>query len=142
MAHGIHRNWRRVLYVVALSYESCFGSTNCAAQVLSAEQIASFHRDGYIYTKELLPMERIDALASAVKEMAEANPQQHAGGYFSLLQSGGIFLPIPHSTASSNAYQDVAIHSILPAAVAELMQLDAERGDNLRLLRCVRQLNF
>lgn len=137
MAPRIRRNWRRILYVIVLAFESGFRFTICTAQVLSAEQIASFHRDGYLYTKGLLPIEIIDALAAAVKEVAKLNPQQHAGGYFSLLQSGGIFLPNPNSTSSGNIYQDVAIHSTLPTAVAELMKLDAKRGDNLRLLRYV-----
>jgi Phytanoyl-CoA dioxygenase (PhyH) len=138
MAKGVQRNWRRILFAIALSFESGFVPIVSAAQVLSADQIASFHRDGYLFTKGLLPMDRIDTLAAAVKEVTKANPQQHAGGYFSLLQSGGIFLPHPNSTTSSNVYQDVAIHSSLPSAVAELMQLDAERGDNLRLLRFVK----
>jgi hypothetical protein len=120
--------------------------------VLSKDQIASYARDGYLYTKGLLSRDVIDDLSMAVHEAVLANPQ-HPGGYFSLLQSGGIFLnknenypssPSSNSSttrannsSSNNIYRQVAIQSIIPNAVAELMQLNLERGDNLRLLRYV-----
>jgi hypothetical protein len=118
--------------------------------VLSKDQIASYARDGYLYTKGLLSRDVIDDLSMAVHEAVLANPQ-HPGGYFSLLQSGGIFLNqnknenypsspssnSPTTRANNNIYREVAIQSIIPNAVAELMQLNMERGDNLRLLRYV-----
>jgi hypothetical protein len=137
MVRGTNRNWRKQLVLLALFFYKN-SSYTVGAQVLSAEQIASFHRNGFLYTKGLLPSDRIDALAAAVNEATRSKSQQNSGVYFSLLQAGGIFLPNPpNSTASANVYRDVAIHSILPSAVAELMQLDSERGDNLRLLRYV-----
>ena len=106
------------------------------AKVLSAEQTADYQRDGYLYAPAgLLSTEQIDALAAAVQDIARSNsPLSSPGTYFSLLQSGGIFLPL---NGTRHIYRDVALHSVLPMAVAELMQLDAERGDNLRLLRYV-----
>ena len=115
-------------------------------KILTREQIESYHNDGYLYVKGgILPSELVNELAAAVQTTAiiASKRSQSSGGYFSVLQSNNIFLPSSTTTAISNhsqtnhVYRKVAMDSLLPKAVAELMDLNAGNGDNIRYLRYV-----
>ena len=121
-------------------------------KVLTREQIESYHNDGYLYIKAgLLSADLLNELATAVQNTAMiAYQKKHSsGGYFSLLQSNNIFLPSSSSSSStstdlnhtthptSHVYRNVVMDSVVTKAVAELMNLNATRGDTLRCLRYV-----
>lgn len=109
----------------------CICRTKTAeAVVLSEEQIATFERDGYVLVKGLLLNKHVNDLAEAVATAAAASPKQP--GYFSSVHFGAIF----SSNNTAAAYREVALYSQLPAAVAQLMKLNAEH-ENIRVLRYV-----
>jgi hypothetical protein len=128
-------------------------TTDNNIKVLTREQIESYHNDGYLYIKGgLFTSDLLNELATAVKNAAIlASKKKHSsGGYFSLLQSNNIFLPSFASTdrtdqchnnntssPTNHVYRKVVMDSILPKAVAELMNLNPTSGDNLRCLRYV-----
>jgi hypothetical protein len=101
-----------------------------AAVVLTEEQIAAFERDGYLVAKGLLDITTVNDLAAAVAA-EEAKSSSKQPGYFSVVQSGVIFLE-----ENATAFRQAALYSQLPQAVAQLMKLN-EKQENLRVLRYV-----
>lgn len=103
------------------------------SSLFNEEDHAMFERDGFLVVSGLLEQE-IGELVSAGEAFLQAS--QKTNGYFSSIEMGMIFQAGNVENKSiTQAFRRVALDSVLPQAVAELMRLPI--NENVRVLRYV-----
>ena len=94
------------------------------APVLTDQQLEEFQRDGCVVVRGLLDEKEVDR---AVRE-GVALTQVRKAFFFSTILKGAMY--------NNDGFRSLALHSRLPQAAAELMQLNPET-QNVRILRYV-----
>lgn len=102
--------------------------------LFTPDQLLLFDRDGFLIVSDLL-LDEMKDLISAGDAFVRASKKMNA--YFSTIEMGMIFqagMMVANDTITSD-FRRVALDSILPQAVAELMRLS--KDSNIRVLRYV-----
>ncbi|KAL7527618.1 hypothetical protein ACHAXR_002044 [Thalassiosira sp. AJA248-18] len=106
--------------------------SNDPQPLLTDDQVDSYTRDGFVVVSGLLDNGEMDSLVEAgeglVSKHIEKSDGQLKNGNFQVHEFGLVL--------NDKRFRDVALHSRLPRAAAELLQLDSE-SQNLRVLRDV-----
>eukprot|EP00581_Thalassiosira_minuscula_P030158 CAMPEP_0183786424 /NCGR_PEP_ID=MMETSP0739-20130205/67020_1 /TAXON_ID=385413 /ORGANISM="Thalassiosira miniscula, Strain CCMP1093" /LENGTH=451 /DNA_ID=CAMNT_0026030475 /DNA_START=112 /DNA_END=1467 /DNA_ORIENTATION=+ len=107
--------------------------TNTKRAVLTEDQIDAYTRDGFLVVSGLLHENEVNSLVDAgenliSKHIEKAGGKVAAKGNFQVHEFGLVL--------NDKRFRDVALHSNLPLAAAELMQVDGDT-QNLRVLRDV-----
>ncbi len=99
--------------------------------LLTDEQLDAYLQDGYIVISGLLDTDEVDSLMNASEDLVAKQIEKTGGTLPSnknfQVNEFGLVL-------NERRFRDVALHSKLPRAAAELMQLDGA-SQNLRVLR-------
>lgn len=109
-------------------------------KLFTSDQLEAYIRDGYIVVSGLLDSNEMHGLVDAGNHLVSKHIEKSGGkgpskGNFQVHDHGLILDDKGASgECEENRFRQVALHSKLPTAAAELMQLD-EKTQNLRLLR-------
>lgn len=103
-----------------------------AKPLLTDDQIDSYVRDGFVVVSGLLDADEIERLLGA----GESIVSKHAEKLGGQLPPKNFQVHEFALALNDDRFRDIALHSKLPRAAAELMQLDSE-SQNLRVLRYV-----
>jgi hypothetical protein len=99
--------------------------------LFTEDQLSMFDEQGFLVVSGLL-QDEMDGLVDAAE--AFVGVSKKTNGYFSSLEMGMIFQTgSTHNDTSTKAFRRVALDSILPQAVAELMRLGTD--SSVRVLR-------
>jgi hypothetical protein len=109
------------------------------SKLFTREQHESFGRDGFvIVSNNMLGGAMLNELVNASNDfLLESNKMK---SYFTAVELGMIFQASKSNNTNNNnitrAFRNVALHSVLPRAAAELMQLDPS-NERVRVIRYV-----
>lgn len=110
------------------------GCRSHQSSVLDEEQIRSFERDGFLFVKGLLANAHLTQRLVEAAEKLWNEGKRDKYPTFSLLETNMLYAAAERSSAIP--FKDVALHSKIPQACAELLRLDPKE-QNLKILRDV-----